>query len=406
MRPGILYATLLWTLTVTLARAVREPNDFAAAHWLIDYRFGFIRRGLAGSLLSLFCGVTGEEVSYGLIAAVGVLGLVATTACLLWAMSILLWRADWDLATGVFCVIMASSPMVVLAAHLISYLDAVLFLLLAAALAALHGNRYLLAAAIQIVAVFVHESYLLVGWPAVVAACYVWRKPPGRAWMPASAPVLALLAVMALSSWSLGVNPGLQHALTQRLTAAGYIDLFRAELVPKHLVTPFQEVWALERPQFFGRVSDFHRLILFGPVLAAIAVQARRLHRKWWVVLVALTPLALHSIAWDVTRISGYTLVTGFAVVLVLALAPEADARPMTRPPGWVVIGVFLIALASNLKGHLPLMDSEVDRFDLVARGALYLPAAIMLWIAARPSRSDETGSRVPTARAPDPVAE
>jgi hypothetical protein len=51
-------------------------------------------------------------------------------------------------------------------------------------------------------------------------------------------------------------------------------------------------------------------------------------------------------------------------------------------------------------------MDLEVDRFDLVARGALYLPAAILLWIAARRSRGDESGSRVATARAPDPVAD
>ena len=27
------------------------PNDFAEAHWLLDYRFGFVRRGLAGSIL-------------------------------------------------------------------------------------------------------------------------------------------------------------------------------------------------------------------------------------------------------------------------------------------------------------------------------------------------------------------
>jgi hypothetical protein len=275
MRPGILYAALLWTVTVTLARAVWEPNDFAAAHWLIDYRFGFIRRGLAGSLLSLFCGVTGQEASYGLIAAVGVLCLVATTACLLWAMSILLSRADWDLGTGVFCVIMASSPMVVLAAHLISYLDAVFFLLFTAALAAPYCNRYLLAAGIQIVAVFIHESYVLVCWPAVLAACYIWRNLPWRAWMPAAAPVLALLAVMVLSSWSLAVNAGLQHALTQRLTETGYINAFKAELVPRHLVTTFQEVWAYESPNFLRWILEFHRLILFAPILAAMTVQSR-----------------------------------------------------------------------------------------------------------------------------------
>jgi hypothetical protein len=38
-----------WAMVITMARAVRYPNDFAEAHWLLDYRFGLIRRGLAGS---------------------------------------------------------------------------------------------------------------------------------------------------------------------------------------------------------------------------------------------------------------------------------------------------------------------------------------------------------------------
>jgi len=406
MRSGIVYTALLWTILVTLARGIREPNDWAAAHWLIDYRFGFIRRGLAGTVVSLFCGMTGLEASYGLIVAVGALCLVALMACFLWALSILLRRSDWDLGTSIFCIIMATSPMIVLSGHLISYLDAVFILLMVAALAALHGNQYLLAAGIQIIAVLVHESYVLIAWPAVVAACYVWRKPPRRAWMVAAAPVLALLAVMALGPWSPDAKTAIQHALTQRLTAAGYIIPFKAELVPKHLVISFREVWAIESPHFVSRVLDFHRLILIGPVLAAMVVQARRLHRAWWMVLLAATPLVIHAVAWDTSRIWGYTLTTGFAIVMILALAPETAARPMTLLPGWMVAGVFAIALAMNGKGHLPLMDSEVDRFDLVVRGILYLPAAILLGIAAWPSRGEETGSRVPTIRPPDLVPE
>lgn len=406
MRSGILYAALLWTILVTLARGIREPNDFAAAHWLIDYRFGFIRRGLAGTLVSLFCGITGLEASYGLIVAVGALGLVAVTACFLWALSILLRRADWDLGTSIFCVIMAGSPMIVLTGHLLSYLDAVFILLLVAALAALHGNQYLLAAGIQIIAVLVHESYLLVGWPAVVAACYIWRKPPGRAWVAAAAPALVPLAVVALEPWSPDAKAALQHALTLRLTEAGYIVPFKAELVPRYLLMSFREVWSIESPRFFSRIFDFHRLILFGPVLAAMAVQARKLHREWWTILLAVTPLVIHAVAWDTTRIWGYTLITGFAIVVILALAPPAAARPVTLPPGWMVAGVFAIALAMNVKGHLPLMDSEVDRFDLVGRGILYLPAAILLGIAIWPSGGEERGSRIPTTRTPDLVPE
>ena len=43
---------LLWAFGVTLGRGLRRPNDWAEAHWLISYDFGFIKRGLAGSLLA------------------------------------------------------------------------------------------------------------------------------------------------------------------------------------------------------------------------------------------------------------------------------------------------------------------------------------------------------------------
>src|SRR5436309_9774821 len=46
-------AVFVLTLVVTSLRATRLPNDFSKAHWLIDYRFGFVKRGLVGTLLSL-----------------------------------------------------------------------------------------------------------------------------------------------------------------------------------------------------------------------------------------------------------------------------------------------------------------------------------------------------------------
>ena len=39
-------------MLLTLSRTWRLPNSFANAHWLLDYRFGFVKRGLAGQLLS------------------------------------------------------------------------------------------------------------------------------------------------------------------------------------------------------------------------------------------------------------------------------------------------------------------------------------------------------------------
>src|SRR5262249_58668406 len=47
-KPAIVFA-LVWALVVTCLRSARLPNNLATEHWLIDYRFGFVKRGLIGS---------------------------------------------------------------------------------------------------------------------------------------------------------------------------------------------------------------------------------------------------------------------------------------------------------------------------------------------------------------------
>ena len=52
-RKLLIVATMVWALIVTVLRATRLPNDFSTEHWFIDYRFGFVKRGLIGTLVSL-----------------------------------------------------------------------------------------------------------------------------------------------------------------------------------------------------------------------------------------------------------------------------------------------------------------------------------------------------------------
>ncbi len=44
-------AALVFAMSATLARAIRFPNAFARASWLLDYRFGFMKRALQGTVL-------------------------------------------------------------------------------------------------------------------------------------------------------------------------------------------------------------------------------------------------------------------------------------------------------------------------------------------------------------------
>ena len=45
---------LLWVFYITVLRALRWPNDWAEAHWLISYKFGLLKRALPGTLIAPF----------------------------------------------------------------------------------------------------------------------------------------------------------------------------------------------------------------------------------------------------------------------------------------------------------------------------------------------------------------
>src|SRR6185369_16556609 len=84
-------------LAATAARAVRLPNDFAEAHWLLDYRYGFIKRGLAGSVLNLAVRF-GLHVSASTIAWIAGVVFAALMATLLAISGRILARLAWSTA--------------------------------------------------------------------------------------------------------------------------------------------------------------------------------------------------------------------------------------------------------------------------------------------------------------------
>jgi hypothetical protein len=101
---------VVWAMVITMARAVRPPNDFAEAHWLLDYRFGFIRRGFAGSLLSLASSTGLSGQSERVIAALAFLAFGLPMLALLWAAARVVCSGADPGVTFAAAAVFASSP--------------------------------------------------------------------------------------------------------------------------------------------------------------------------------------------------------------------------------------------------------------------------------------------------------
>jgi hypothetical protein len=394
-------AVLLWTLVWTTLRGLRLPGDFAEAHWLLDYRFGFMKRGLVGTLGWLGAELMGAAMSPLVIAVLS--GLIH--AGFLWVLWLLLRRIMAALAPAVgeaavlLALVVASSPFVVMSAHLLGYFDALQFLLAVATIALVMRGKPGWAGVIAAVAVLVHELYLLVGLPLVILALVRRRTAAAAATSPArdtktrlTRADLVVLAPPMLAAFALFVAHAVMDGAVLRAQLEQHLDSFgfvatRSEFVALYQTTGFWDFFAQNRGQFLVRALDPRVLISVGPtlLLAVLAAHAARRLRAYGaaslgVLAAILAPLALHAVAWDTERISalaiGNATVALWALAVTATMTKPAPAREGDPAPARDLLTLVAVpALLLNVFFRIPLMDGEAERFTLAWRAVIYLPA-------------------------------
>lgn len=378
------------TMGITLSRSIRWPNDFAEAHWLLDYRFGFIKRGLSGQILTTLSSPFGGPSEAAIVVAAGAV-LIALCAAITWTAWRMARASDFDPAAVLAGLALASSPFVVMTGHLTGYLDGVIVLLGFAAVLAMTGGRPWTAAVLAAVAVLVHESAALVVLPVVGFAW--WRVGETRPRSTARVPMLPLLVpVAAFLAVALAgqLTPDVEDAYSARLAAAGFVGGDMHLLVPEWLRPGFIESYRANSHRFAERVAFAEMYGLMLPtalVLVAWATDACRLRPRSVTMallpLVILAPELLHIAAWDTVRIWTYTIATAMMAVVALT----RTAGPAVRA-GTVVRGLGLVALTVNVMMMTPLLDNLADRFALTTRLWMYAPVlAYGIWLFSQPHR-------------------
>jgi hypothetical protein len=396
-----LVTVLTWTFVVTILRSVRRPNDFAEAHWLLDYRFGFVKRGLVGTVVSAVSEGLGGEPTEQLITVLSGIAFVAFASALLVLGLRVIRRCEWSSPAVLAVLVFLSSPFVVMSAHLVGYFDNLLILLAVASIGLLLRGRIWEGAAVQAVSIFVHESSLLICVPVF---CLAWlfingeRRASNKTRLPVLPLTLPIVAFAAVSiAASLFVPPDFQASYAARLSEFPFIQENRASLVPWWLTITFAEYYALEGPRLVERLTSTSMYGLVLPSMLALlafaldAFQRRLTSLKSTALLaVCLVPQTLHAVAVDTPRIWTYSILSAFLAMWVCAevFAEREDVR--------AGVGIlFLAALVTNVASLTPLMDREVDRFSLTTRLLLYVPAiGVALALLRRPFKT-AAGRRV-----------
>lgn len=371
---------VMWAMGVTLARAVRFPNDFAEAHWLLDYRFGFIRRGLAGSFLSIASGAGLPGPSARVIAAVAFLAFGLMLLVLLRAAARAVSAGADPGVTFAAAAAFATSPFIVMAAHFMGYLDHLLVAVAFAAAWLARDGRLWSAAILAAIGVLLHESFMLVGLPLVLLGASLRPAGFGRfraaGLIPFALPVVAALALWVSEAFLLD-RTVLRGQLEARLSAFPFVGGDMHLFVPDWLTTGTIATWESQRHAFWRHLSDPNLLRLMVPSAAFLVLATAALAPAGWrgrralaAAAVVLAPLLLHAVAWDTARIWTFTIVAGFGC---LWLGGATDGVPRAAAGRWLAVAAVPVVIA-NILGRSPLMDGEVERFSAAVRLLLYLP--------------------------------
>ncbi len=396
-----LFVLIIWAMLFTVLRAIRFPNNYAEAHWLMDYRFGFIKRGLIGSVTDILSRLNILPQSETSIAALSFAAFILFCIVLLFASYRILVKSGWSSDSFLTVCVFLTSPFLVMSAHLNGYFDNIVIMLaFASAWLTLH-NRAWLAACIATTAVLIHESFMLIGFPLVLLAAYlraspiIYSKVAFRQFIPFLLPAFAFL-LLVLSETVLVNSENLRQMLSVRFAGFDFIQQNRSQFVPKAITTHLLEHLHLQTPHFLRRLSNLEMLhAVFPPLLTIFYFAFRNFRVKLisfeacLIAVVTLTPLLMHAVAWDTNRIWTYVILTAFGCAW---LWRETTTEKKLASPSLIALLAFP-ALILNVLGRMTLMDGEAERFTDFWRVMMYAPLfvgfALVIWI-------DQRGVRRP----------
>jgi hypothetical protein len=380
---------MLWTIAITSARAARLPNDFSKEHWFIDYRFGFVKRGLMGTIVSLATRLAHARETERLIDIVASAQFVLFCFVLMVLGLHIIRRSGWSPTATLAVLVFLSSPFMVMSAHLIGYYDNIIIVLTVLSLALLFQGWIWSAVILQAVSVLVHENALLVGFPVfcwswwlVTRQTHRWRDVPAPFW-PLLVPIVAFAILVASQSMApRGLEQSLATELSRYPFIARNIDQVR---VPHWITITFYDSYVLHQGQFLGRLLSQPMIGLVLPSMLAIlgvvfeAGRVGALSAESMILsTVCLAPQMMHVMAWDTARIWTYSILCAFLLLwaYIEVFRARAGGSQFVRFLG-------IIALILNAIDVTPLMDGEKDHFDITMRVLLYAPVlAVALGLA------------------------
>ncbi len=391
-RKVLLILLYLCALTFSVLKTIRFPNDWSEAHWMLDYRFGFIKRGLAGEIFSWFFQknefnilILSGGISFLLYAVIFIIAVRET------------FRRENSWHSILFFFTFFLSQYVIFSAHLIGYLDHLVFLMTILSVFLIKQKNIFWASVVAAISIFIHELSFFLLLPVSCFALVVKytdvKKFSGKALLSVSITkkliaflLLPLLAALFISTYQEISGEDYFIPLFKYLKEIPFITNKAADSVSSAYTKSFSYYFKEESGHFIQRLLISKATVLYGiPMVFSLWMIVKEFNLKYnlrvliLLAIVSFIPLLLHAIAYDTYRIWSFPFMILFLGFWLLrpafAAEPEKHTNIAAKEIIFFTVSFLLITLVPNA-----LFDGETERFMIVTRLLLLSPMLLILY--------------------------
>ncbi len=353
--------TALSLLFLSILRGIRLPNLWSYTHFLFDYRYGFIKRGLIGQIFKSFD--SSYLISYNFFSIFSFTILALNILLFILMIKDLIKEED-PLFLGI-SLVFASSIGIVFFAHTVGYSDHIGLLITLTSLRIKNlFTKALFTFPALICSIFIHEAIFVIFFPVILISFIHSLHGKNRiGWMVViSAATLIFLSTLLFVSNSRlkGGKESAMHTILQKevdrnLRRDAFHVLTRDR---KENFSIMKRLWSKDHRyyQLARSLAVTLPATLFFIIISILSMRrsGKNIFQIFITSLAPLSPLTLHLAAWDMHRWDSLTVITSFLTLhVVLKSFPEnlpAKNKNILHPV--LVLLVFLNGVST-----IPLFD-------------------------------------------------
>ena len=359
-------------LLYSVLRGIRFPNMWSYSHFLLNYDFGFIKRGFIGEII--------KQSNRPYLASYDFFFVFSLAIFLANLVLLFLLINDFinSQNTILICcsLIFSSSLGVVFLSHTVGYSDQIGLLITLATLRI--GGFYkktLFLIFVMPFALLAHEAIFITFFPVIFMALLLSIETEGKikkiSILGAFSAIL-LIFVMFLSNHTLDETQAhemytdLQAERAYPLREDAFNTLYRT---PKDNFQIIETKWSTQETSFFDLANSLlvtaPSFIVFIYFTSLILKEAKvKFHIRLLSILAPLSPLLLHFWGWDMHRWNTLTVTTSF-IIQYITISKYKNRPAITSDYPYAILAVVLFL---NIGSTVPLLDGySVKQYPFIA---------------------------------------